>query len=183
MKPADIATGLREVVSRLDSSNFEYMIVGSVAATIYGEPRLTNDLDLVISMSSLSCSELVSSFPAAEFYVPPLEIMSQEITRSGQINLIHHQSGVKVDVMFRKNTPHAVAEFDRRSRFEILTGLHAWIAAPEDIIIAKLRFFREGGSEKHLSDIRGILANTQVNRDYLNAWLVELELSRFFAKV
>ncbi len=74
--------------------------------------------------------------------------------------MLHHQSGLKVDFVFRKQNAHARIEFSRRRRLEILTGLEAWIAAPEDVIIAKLRFYREGQSEKHLNDIRGIIANT-----------------------
>ena len=65
---------------------------------------------------------------------------------------------------------------------EILRGLEAWVAAPEDVIIAKLRFYREGESEKHLIDIRGILANTQVDRVYLSKWVSALDLEKYLAK-
>ena len=183
MKPADITTGLRIVIGNLESASIDYMIVGSVAGTIYGEPRLTHDLDLVISMSSSSASNLLRAFDSNEFYLPPLEIISQEIVRGGQANLLHHSSGVKVDIMFRKKTAHGMEEFSRRRRLEILRGLHAWVAAPEDVIIAKLRYYREGESEKHLKDIRGILANTEIHREYLDRWISTLELGNYFSKV
>ena len=67
------------------------MAVGSVAGTIYGEPRLTNGLDFVISMTASSTSSFIEAFDAKDFYLPPQEIISQEITRSGQTNLIHYQ--------------------------------------------------------------------------------------------
>jgi len=183
MKPMDLTSGLKSVISSIESSKIEYMIVGSIAGTIYGEPRLTKNLDLVLAMSTSSFASLINAFSQEEFYVPPKEIFGQEIARGGQTNLLHHGSGMKVDIMFRKQTPHALKEFDRRRRIEILTKLEAWVAAPEDVIIGKLRFYRDGGSEKHLIDIRGILANTQIDRTYLDDWLTKLELIGCFAKV
>ena len=183
MKPVEIAAGLKVVIANLETAAIEYMVVGSVAGTIYGEPRLTNDLDLVVSMTGSSPKALLSAFNDDDFYLPPQEIITQEIAHSGQINLIHYPSGIKVDLMFRKVSQHALSEFARRQRIEILRGLLAWVAAPEDIIIAKLRFYREGGSQKHLVDIRGILANTQVDRDYLERWIDELHLREIFANV
>lgn len=183
MKAVDISTGLRLVVKNLETARLPYMIVGSIAGSIYGEPRLTNDLDIVLATTTTSADAMIQSFNAAEFYVPPREIFIQEISRGGQTNLIHHSSGVKIDLMFQKKSPHALEEFKRRKRMEILRGLEAWVAAPEDVIIAKLRFYREGESEKHLIDIRGILANTQVDRVYLSKWVSALDLEKYLAKV
>ncbi len=183
MKAVDISTGLRLVVKNLETAQIPYMIVGSVAGSIYGEPRLTNDLDIVLAMADTSADVLIQSFNAAEFYVPPREILIQEISRGGQTNLIHHSSGVKIDLMFQKKNPHAIEEFKRRTRIEILRDLETWVAAPEDVIIAKLRFYREGESEKHLTDIRGILANTKVDRAYLRKWVKALDLEKYLEKV
>jgi hypothetical protein len=183
VKAVDISTGLRLVVKNLETAQIPYMIVGSIAGSIYGEPRLTNDLDIVLAMAETSADMLIQSFNGKEFYVPPREIFIQEISRGGQTNLLHHGSGVKIDLMFQKKSPHALEEFKRRKRMEILRELETWIASPEDVIIAKLRFYREGESEKHLTDIRGILANTQVDREYLSKWVKTLDLEKYFAKV
>jgi hypothetical protein len=183
MKPVDINTGLKLVIEKLESAGIEYMIVGSIAGALYGEPRLTRDIDLVIAMSSASVKSLLKVFDPLDFYVPPADILSQEITRCGQTNILHHASGVKADLMFRKNTPHGLEEFARKRRLEILRGVNAWIAAPEDIIIGKLRYYREGGSEKHLTDIRGILANSDIDREYLHRWTSKLGLEEYFQKI
>jgi hypothetical protein len=177
MNPVDISTGLRTVITILESSDVKYMIVGSIAGTVYGEPRLTHDLDLVLSLDVSTSSAFAGLFDPVLFYVPPTEIIGQEIVRFGHLNLLHHQSGLNVDLVFRKNTAHAMSEFSRRRRIEILAGLTAWVAAPEDIIIAKLRFFRECGSQKHITDIRGIVANSVLDRDYLNRWVASLGLA------
>jgi hypothetical protein len=183
MKPVDINTGLKLVIEKLESAGIDYMIVGSIAGAIYGEPRLTRDIDLVIAMSSTSVKNLLNAFDPRDFYVPPAEILSQEITRCGQTNILHHESGVKADLMFRKTTPHAMEEFARKRRLEILRGLNAWVAAPEDIIIGKLRFYREGESQKHLTDIRGIMGNTEIDRAYLKRWVDQLGLQEYFQKI
>lgn len=183
MKPVDITLGLKTVISSIESAGIDYMIVGSIAGTVYGEPRLTNDLDLVVSMSSSSADKFIQAFNPKDFHIPPKEIFSQEITRGGQTNLLHHESGLIIDIMFQKSNPHARSEFARKKRIEILRGIIAWIAAPEDVIIAKLRFYRDGESEKHLIDIRGILANTEVDRSYLDEWIKKSDLTGTFQKV
>jgi hypothetical protein len=176
MRPVDIQTGLKIVVQIIEGHGIDYMIVGSIAGTLYGEPRLTNDMDIVLAMMPHTAASFLSGFDPKEFYLPPVEILAHEATRGGQTNLIHHESGVKVDVMFRKSTPHGLAAFARRRRVEILRGLHAWIAAPEDVIIGNLRFYREEQSAKHLTDIRGILANTTTDSSYLDHWVEALDL-------
>jgi hypothetical protein len=183
MKPVDIAKGLRLIIEKFESASIDYMIVGSIAGTVYGEPRLTRDIDLVVSISQSAVSKINRLFQEPDYYAPPVEILSQEATRGGQVNILHQPSGVKADLIFKKSTEHAITEFKRRLRVEILRGLEAWVAAPEDVIIGKLRFFREGGSEKHLTDIRGIVANTQLDQEYLKIWLNTLELKTYFEKV
>lgn len=183
MKPVDVASGLKEVIRIFEESGIEYMIVESVAGAIYGEPRLTRDLDLVLAASPAMADSFQKRFCAADFYVPPVEIISQEMVRGGQVNLLHHKSGLKVDLVFRKSNAHAITEFNRRRRIEILTEVEAWVAAPEDIIIAKLRFYREGQSAKHLTDIRGIIANTAIDQSYLDEWIKALRLESYFAEL
>ena len=183
MKPVDLSLGLRSVISILETNQIQYMIVGSVAGTIYGEPRLTNDIDIVLSLPASSAYLLLKAFNANEYYLPPVEIVSHEMARGGQVNFLHYPSGLKVDILFRKQTNHGQQEFERRRRIELLDGLETWIASPEDVIIAKLRFYREGESKKHLSDIRGIIANTTIDMEYLELWLHELKLGEYFRLV
>ena len=178
-----VAEGLKATFHRLEMARVEYMTVGSIASTVYGEPRLTRDLDLVIRAHRDIARLFMEMFPAEEYYLPPREVIVQEFTRQGQFNLLHNPSGLKVDVVVQKSTSHGLAEFERRRRLELLPGVLAWIAAPEDVIIAKLRFYRDGESEKHLKDIRGILAQTPVDMMYLESWIQSLELSSSWAKV
>ena len=164
------------VVQKLELAEIPYMIVGSVASMIYGDPRLTNDMDLVIDLRAQDVSKIQNTFPLEEFYCPPLEILQSEVRERGQFNLIHHASGLKIDIMVRKNSDHSIEEFKRRKKVPFWSNFEASIAAPEDIIIKKLAFYREGKSAKHLTDIRGILAQTPIDSQYLEDWIQKLGL-------
>ncbi len=150
---------------KLENLGIRYMVSGSVAAIFYGEPRMTNDVDIIVHLRSSDASKLESAFPGDQFYCPPREIMEIEIARSqrGHFNLIHHGTGFKADI------------------YPVCDALHHWglshartvrieedqltIAPPEYVIVRKLQFFREGGSQKHLRDIGRMLTSLGENWD------------------
>lgn len=165
------------VIGKLESEKIPYMVVGSVASMIYGEPRMTHDMDLVIDILPEDTKKLETLFPIEEFYCPPIEVLNSEIIERGQFNLIHQDTGIKIDLMIRKNNDHARTEFNRRQKVPFWQGSEVYIATPEDVIIKKLSFYREGGSEKHLKDIRGIMAESEIDKEYLNSWIQKLNLT------
>ncbi len=173
----------RDVLERLEGAQIPYMVVGSLSSIVYGEPRMTKDMDIVVDVPAQDANKFQTLFPFEGFYCPPAEILNAEIAGRGQFNLIHHASGLKIDVMVRKKSPHAIEEFKRRNKVSFWQGFEAYIASPEDVILKKLEFYREGGSEKHVTDIRGILTNTEVDRTYLDAWIGKLGLAEAWAKV
>jgi hypothetical protein len=138
------------ILREFEQNNIEYMVVGSIASTVYGEPRMTHDMDLVLRISVRDVSKLETIFLPEKYYCPPLDILKSEIVHRGQFNLIHQDSGLKIDIMICKETEHAISEFNRRRKVSFWNGNEVYLASPEDIIIKKLDFFRQGGSEKHL---------------------------------
>ncbi|MEQ1666176.1 MAG: DUF6036 family nucleotidyltransferase [Bdellovibrionales bacterium] len=179
----DILKVFLSVIKKLESQNIPYMIVGSVGSMVYGEPRLTHDMDLVIDILPADANKFEMLFPLAEFYCPPPEVLKAEIVSRGQFNLIHQGSGLKIDIMLRKTSEHSAEEFERRQRVPFVEGVQVYMACPEDIIIKKLDYYRQGGSEKHLRDIRGILSESAVDSEYLNTWIEKLSLSREWKKI
>lgn len=167
-----------DVLARLESAGLDYMVVGSVASIIYGEPRMTADMDVVVELLPQEARRIAAIFPEDEFYCPPREVIVAEVLSRGQFNLLSHATGLKVDMLIRKASPHGCEEFARRRRTSLWPGFDVWVAAPEDVIIKKLDYYREGGSEKHLRDIRGIVAQTDLDRAYLDRWVAELGLDR-----
>jgi hypothetical protein len=104
------------VIQKLEEKEIPYMVVGSIASMIYGEARLTRDMDLVIDILPSDAQKFESLFPLEQFYCPPLEVVKSEIVHRGQFNLIHHDTGLKIDMMVRKATEHSVVEFERKHR-------------------------------------------------------------------
>ena len=129
-----------------------YMVTGAAASIIYGEPRLTHDIDLVLELKKEEADKIVAAFPDTDFYCPPRDLLQLEASRSlrGHFNLIHHETGFKADVyLVGKDELHHWA-ISRRKKMDI-EGESIWVAPPEYVILRKLEYFREGRSEKHLS--------------------------------
>lgn len=134
-------------------------MTGSVASIIYGEPRLTIDVDIVVHLRLGEIPALHGAFPVPEFYVPPSETLIEEVLREprGHFNVIHADTGFKADFFpSSRDELHAWA-FRRTYRIHY-QGEEVVVAPPEYVILRKLEYFREGGSEKHLRDIRSMLA-------------------------
>ncbi len=171
------------VLKKLESVDINYMIVGSIASMVYGEPRLTKDMDIVVDIKASDAIKFENIFAAPEYYCPPQEILIDEILNRGQFNLLHVSTGLKVDVMVRKKTAFDDSRFARRQNVELWPNFTAFLASAEDVILKKLEFYREGGSEKHLRDIRGILANTEIDKNYVSHWVSQLNLMNEWQKI
>lgn len=173
---------LKEVIAKFETAGIEYFMVGSMATMYYGQPRFTRDLDLVVRIRPRQVLGFENLFPLSEFYCPPIEVIQDEIQRKGSFNLIHQQSGIKVDLVLDKETDFYISEFARRKKIKINEGLEVYLASPEDLILKKLDYYREGESEKHLNDIRDILMNVQLDEEYLQLWITKMGLTNEWRK-
>jgi hypothetical protein len=135
------------------------MVTGAVAAIIYGEPRLTHDIDLVIELRMEGVKKIEEAFSSEEFYCPPDEAIKLEIGRSsrGHFNIIHRDTGFKADCYLMGDDKLHLWGISKRKELDI-EGEPVWVAPAEYVIVRKLEYFREGRSEKHLRDIASILA-------------------------
>jgi len=150
----------------------------------YGEPRLTNDIDIVAAINNHHIKNLLAAFPEDEYYLSE-ETVREAVIHQLQFNIIHPSSGLKLDVIVKKNTPFDNSRFSRKKRIYPAESYQADFASPEDVIIKKMEYYREGGSEKHLRDITGILkiSGNEVDRDYILDWARRLELSEIWEAV
>src|SRR5688572_585150 len=87
-------------IRKLNELGVRYMVSGSVAAIYYGEPRMTNDVDIIVFLRREDARRLNAVFPPEDFYCPPFEVIESERTRDqrGHFNLIHHVTGFKADM-------------------------------------------------------------------------------------
>jgi len=168
-------------ISRLNRLDVRYMVTGSVASIIYGEPRLTHDVDLVLSLHQADVNRLIKAFPLDEFYCPPAEVITIEVKRKhrGHFNLIHQATGFKADVYVAgQDNLHAWALGNRKK--ETVSGEEFWVAPVEYVIVRKLEYYREGGSEKHLRDIAGMvtLSSDMMDLKILKELIEDRELEK-----
>lgn len=170
--------GPEEITRRLEQAGIDYCIVGGLASIAYGRPRLTLDADLVLAINPSQVARLIEAFPADDFYLPPAEVLQTELQREarGHFNIIHQHSALRADCYLPGRSELARWELAHRQRLPLGAG-EAWFAPPESVIIHKLIFHREGGSEKHLEDIRGMLIGTAVDRKIIAKWVDQLGLA------
>ena len=161
-------------VRLFNQAGFRYVIGGSVAAIFYGEPRLTNDVDFVVFLNEVDIRRLPEVFPSTDFYMPPVEIIAAEVAREqrGHFSIIHMNTSFKADV-YPTGRDELNAWAFRNKRAIEFEGETLILAPPEYVIVRKLEYFREGGSDKHLRDIRGILniSGEELDRAALNGWI------------
>ena len=166
-------------VHPLGTLGVRYMVSGSVAVTVFGEPRLTHDVDIVVFLEDADIARLSAAYPQPEFYLPPAEVIAVEKARErrGHFNVIHAASGLKAD--FYTSNRDALHDWAiARARSFALEGGAVSVAPPEYVILRKLEYYREGGSDKHLRDIRSIVAisGDQLDMSALDEWLRRMAL-------
>lgn len=171
-------------VQRLDALGIPYMVTGSTAGILYGEPRMTHDIDIVIALSDRDVTRFVEAFPLEEFDCPPDDVLAIEVRRGqrGHANLIHHASGFKADIYIAFDELHRWGLAHRRTI--AIDTLRMSVAPVEYVIVRKLEYFREGGSQKHLRDIRSMLAVSEaIDRAALESFIAARGLAAEWAAV
>jgi len=163
------------------SNSFEklkipYVITSSIASMTYGEPRFTNDIDMVADIKDWDIPGLIRCFPENDYYIDA-DSIDQAIQFKSQFNIIHLSSGLKIDVMIKKKTFFDNSRFSRINRLR-LEEKEINFASPEDVILKKMEFYKMGGSEKHLRDITGILKiyKGKIDFEYMKSWISTFDL-------
>lgn len=167
--------------NKLNENQITYAVTGSVASIIYGEPRTTHDIDIIVEIESGKAEILSGIFPSNEFYFPPVEVLKTEILRvnRGHCNIIHLKTGFKADIYFcGRNQFEKWAVLNSKS-FQINNTLIS-VAPPEYVIVKKLEFYKEGHSQKHLEDIKAIIFNSHdiINFSMLEEYILEFGLKQ-----
>ncbi len=146
---------VRDVSTLLDGAGIAYMLTGSMAMNYYAQPRMTRDIDLVVALTPSDAGKVVDLF-GRDYYVSG-QAVRDSIAGESIFNLIHNESVIKVDCIVRKNTPYRRTEFDRRTQIRI-DDFFTWIASKEDVIISKLFWAKDSGSEIQMGDVRNLAA-------------------------
>lgn len=174
------------VTNVLESLGVPYLIGGSLASTLYGMVRTTQDSDIVTEMRLEHLEPFVSALKN-EFYVDD-EMIAESIQRNGSFNIIHRGSAFKVDVFIPRRRPFLQSQLARArtQTFHLDTEFSARFASPEDTILSKLEWYRMGDevSDRQWRDVIGVLKTQAGELDlvYLRKWAAELNVADLFER-
>ena len=181
MEPSDL---LAHACRVLESLGVAYLVTGSTATIAYGEPRFTNDIDIVLDLPLDRVADFCAGFPAPDFYVSPAAV-AEAVRSQRQFNVVHPRAGLKIDFILLTDTPFDVSRRRRMRPLAVLPERTVCFASPEDVILKKLTYYQLGGSDKHLRDIAGVLRiqGAAIDRHYIQHWAERLGVGAEWIKV
>lgn len=151
-----IETTLR-VTTALKALGVRYVVGGSLASSLQGIPRATNDVDLVAAMQVEHAVPFVAHL-GDEFYAD-VDMIRGAITRRTEFNVIYQPAIFKIDVFVPPLDVLVLRELSRARIFDVGDGRELALASPEDVVVQKLRWYRLGGnvSDRQWSDAIGVV--------------------------
>jgi hypothetical protein len=167
------------IAERLEQANILYMLTGSYALAHYTQPRMTRDLDFVIALGEDDIETMANIF-SPDFYIER-DDMRSAIQTQKMFNLMHFNSGVKVDFIIRKASEYRQVEFARRQKVK-MNGVETWITTREDLILSKLLWSQDTHSELQQRDVKSLLS-PDLDKVYLNTWGPRLKLEKTLEKL
>ena len=168
---------LEKLISILESAGIPYAVCGSLSSSLHGHPRATNDADIIIAPTKEQLNKLLKSLEVG--YYVSVEAAFEAMRHRSTFNVIDNELGWKADLIFRKDSPHQLSEFNRRIKATLM-GIDLWILTPEDVILSKLDWYKGSGSDLQFRDAFGVikLQWDKLDWDYLRHWAKELGVEK-----
>lgn len=173
-------------IHSLNRAGVRYAITGSVAETLYFEPSPTPGIDFLVALDEQNIKLLPRIFPAATFYVPRMEAIAAEVSRrrGGHFDIAHMKTGFKAT--FYPTGQDEMNAWALQNKRTVTFERELVVAAPpEYLIVTKLESYRDGASDKHLRDIRLMLAvsGNQIDKSELDEWIHRRGLQEQWQKI
>lgn len=175
---------LTEAVRALEAAGVGYLLTGSLASSLQGEPRSTHDIDLVVEVDARVVDALAAAFGTDAYYFDDLAARDA-LGRGGMFNLIDTVGGDKIDFWALTGDPFDQSRFGRRVHTGVF-GIDVAVSTPEDTILQKLKWASEqGGSERQLRDAVGVyqVQRGALDEGYLDTWAKSLGVVESLAEV
>jgi hypothetical protein len=183
-RPLDQTRAFGGVVDILEAMGVEYLIWGGVAAALYGEPRFTQDMDLVLRLDYRQ-GETLTRLLAEDGYYVSSKAVREAIECQSHFNAIHLETGIKVDFSVVGPDPVMVWAFKHPRRQPFDEVRVAAFMPPEAVILAKMQAYQAGGSDRHRRDIEGILrvSGPNLGVDYIGLTAARLGLAHLWREL
>ncbi len=175
---------LKMIVVNLQRLEIEYMLTGSLASSLQGEPRSTFDMDFLLSIEEEDISSFIKAFPNDSFFLDR-EGMKEAIEEEERFMLLDLLEGERVDFWILTDSPFDLSRLSRSYKEEIM-GMEIIVTSPEDTILGKLRWtLRLGGSEKHFLDALRVyeVQKPLLDKEYLEEWAQRLGVEEYFQRL
>ena len=175
---------LIEAVRALEEAGVGYLLSGSLASSLQGEPRATHDVDLVVEADPRMLDALARAFGADRYFFDDVAARDA-LEHQGMFNLIDTRSGDKVNFWMLTGRPFDRSRFSRRTVVELF-GIEMTVSAPEDTILQKLSWAAKGdGSERQLRDALGVyeVQAGMLDEEYLDRWAAALDVTELLDEV
>ncbi len=158
---------LLNVVKILDKLKIKYFITGGYAVSVWGRPRSTADIDIVIELIEPQIESLFGALKkiSKSGYLDK-DVARYAVKHNGEFNFIEPETGLKVDFWVVKNDKRAETEYKNRV-IKKISNRNIYFISPEDLIISKLFWYRETMSNRHLEDIESIIKISKLDKSYL----------------
>lgn len=188
-QPLDITAFLKLILDALKASKVEYLIGGAIAEWAWGEPRATQDLDIVINLPVKAIGRFSKELEKRNMLVPADIILDTMMEDRADIplNAIHMYSGLKADLyLMRDGDELRQSAFQRRLLLDYGPPIgEVYIHSPEDLILYKLMYLGLSGQPKHARDIAAILKakKDQLDYGYIESWVVRLGLNSVWQEI
>lgn len=164
----------------IDAVDLPVFVGGSIATSLWGEPRATLDIDLVIAAEDTDAERLHAAFPADRYYAPPVEVIRQTLFSAspGGFNIIDMETSLKADCYAKGLDPLQQYGFDTAVEIDLDELGVVRIASPTYLIAMKLRYFALSGQDKHVRDIRGMIMGSgdRIDHRMVEHWVQNEQL-------
>jgi hypothetical protein len=175
---------LIKVIKVLEKNKLDYMITGSMASSLQGEPRSTHDIDLIIDIDISKAEKLLDSFPPPDYYLDKDGILDA-IKRKSMFNLLEVESGDKVDFWILTDDEFDKSRFARKCSEKVMRT-NVKVSSPEDTILSKLRWAKlSGGSEKQFIDALRVyeVQFDKLDIKYIENWVKKLNVTLLWKRL
>lgn len=160
-----------KIAKILEKLNIQYAVTGGYAVSVLGRPRATFDIDIVIELFEPKVPSLAKALNELSQLSELDEDMADDACkREGEFNYIYVESNIKVDFWVTKKNPVSQLEIKRRIK-KIIDGQEVFFVSPEDLILSKLRWYRETESTRQLEDIESVIKiQKKLDWGYIKKW-------------